>query len=41
METYKTMRQEVIMKHEVFGKKIEIEETDITFESIYVIISRQ
>lgn len=23
------------MKHEVFGEKVEIEETDVTFESIY------
>lgn len=36
MGIYKTVgKEEVLVKHEVFDKKIEIEETDITFESIY------
>lgn len=36
MGIYKTVgKEEVLVKHEVFDKKIEIEETDITFDSIY------
>lgn len=36
MGIYKTVgKEEVLVKHEVFDKKIEIEETDITFKSIY------
>ena len=36
MGIYKTVgKEEVLAKHEVFDKKIEIEETDITFDSIY------
>lgn len=35
MGLYETIGQEVFMKHEVFGEKVEIEETDVTFESIY------
>ena len=36
MRIYKTVgKEEVLVKHEVFDKKIEIEETDITFDSIY------
>ena len=36
MGIYKTVgKEELLVKHEVFDKKIEIEETDITFDSIY------
>ena len=35
MGLYETIGQEIFMKHEVFGEKVEIEETDVTFESIY------
>lgn len=36
MGIYKTVgKEEVLVKHEVFDKKIEIDETDITFDSIY------
>lgn len=36
MGIYKTVgKEEVLVKHEFFDKKIEIEETDITFDSIY------
>ena len=35
MGIYKTIVQEGFIKHEVLDKKIEVGETDITFESIY------
>lgn len=35
MGLYENIGQEFFMKHEVFGEKVEIEETDVMFESIY------